>query len=223
MIITKNKVASLTYTLTINGFDGQIIETIGKEQAVDFLFGAGKLLPAFEIALEGKEVGENFRFTIPANEAYGNFNQEAIIELSKEIFKRNGEINNEILFIGNEIPMMDRNGKRMNGIVKEVKDDVVVMDFNHPMAGNDLYFKGLVAQVRDATYEELNPPQGCGCGSGGGHNHGDGGCGCGSGGDHNHGDGGCGCGSSESGSDSCCSTDESHEGHGGHGGCGCGS
>ncbi len=209
MIITKNKVASLTYTLTLNDFDGQVIETIGKDQAVEFLFGVGKLLPAFESALEGVKEGENFRFKIPANEAYGNFNQEAIIELSKEIFKRDGEINNEILFIGNEIPMMDRNGKRMNGIVKEVKDDVVVMDFNHPMAGNDLYFKGIVAQVRDASYEELNPPQGgCGCGSGGGGHH--------------HNGGGCGCGSSESEGDSCCSTQDGHGEHGGHGGCGCG-
>lgn len=200
MIITKNKVAALTYTLTINDYDGQIIETIGKEQAVDFLFGTGKLLPAFELALEGKQGGDSFRFHIPASEAYGVFNPDAVIELSKDIFKRNGEINNEILFLGNEIPMMDRNGKRMNGIVKELKDDSVIMDFNHPMAGNNLYFKGLVASVREASYEELNPTQGgCGCGSGGGS-----------------------CDTKESGGDSCCSSGDGH-GHGdGHGGCGCG-
>jgi len=205
MIITKDKVASLTYSLTLNDFDGQIIETIGKDQAVDFLFGNGKLLPAFELALEGKTGGDNFRFKIPAKEAYGTFNPEAIIELSKDLFIRNGEMNNEILFIGNEIPMMDRNGRRMNGVVKEVKDTVVVMDFNHPMAGNDLFFKGIVAAVREATEEELNPPQGCGCGSGGG--------GCGS--------GDCGCGSSESSSSGCCSSDDKPESASG-GGCGCG-
>lgn len=203
MIITKNKVAALTYTLTLNDYDGQIIETVGKEQAVDFLFGTGKLLAAFELALDGKQGGDNFRFQIPASEAYGTFNPEAVIELSKDIFIRNGEMNNEILIIGNEIPMMDKHGKRMTGVVKEVKDTTVTLDFNHPMAGNDLYFKGLIAQVREATYEELNPPQGgCGCGSGGG-----------------------GCDSPESSGDSCCSTSDSHEGHGhgdGHGGCGCG-
>jgi len=203
MIITKNKVAALTYTLTLNDYDGQIIETIGKEQAVDFLFGNGKLLPAFELALDGKQSGDNFRFQISASEAYGTFNPDAVIELSKDIFIRNGEMNNEILIIGNEIPMMDRNGKRMNGVVKEVKDATVIMDFNHPMAGNDLYFKGLIADVRDASYDELNPPQGgCGCGSGGG-----------------------GCDTPESSGDSCCSTGDGHEGHGhgdGHGGCGCG-
>lgn len=212
MIITKNKVAALTYTLTLNNYDGQIIETIGKDQAVDFLFGNGKLLSAFELALDGKQGGDNFRFQIPASEAYGTFNPDAVIELSQDIFKRNGEINKEILFIGNEIPMMDKHGKRMSGTVKEVKDTTVVMDFNHPMAGNDLYFKGLVAQVRDASYEEMNPPQGgCGCGSGGGGGH------------HHHDEGGCGCGTSESEGDSCCSSgDDSHKGHGGHGGCGCG-
>lgn len=203
MIITKNKVAALTYTLTLNDYEGQIIETVGKEQAVDFLFGNGKLLPAFELALDGKKSGDSFRFQIPAKEAYGIFNPDAVIELSQDIFMRNGELNTEILVIGNEIPMMDKNGKRMNGVVKEVKDTAVVMDFNHPMAGNDLYFKGLVAEIRDATYDELNPAQGgCGCGSGDGS-----------------------CDTKESEGDSCCSSDEGHEGHGhgdGHGGCGCG-
>ncbi len=220
MIITKNKIASLTYTLTIGDFDGQIIETVGKEQAVDFLFGNGKLLSAFERALIGKQSGDNFRFQIPASEAYGSFNPSAVIDLSKDIFIRNGEMNNEILIIGNEIPMMDNHGKRMNGIVKEVKESTVVMDFNHPMAGNDLYFKGIIAQIREASDEELNPSKGCGCGSGGGHSHDHGGGGCGSGGDHSHGDGGCGCGSSKSEGESCCSTNDNHEGS--HGGCGCG-
>ena len=212
MIITKNKVAALTYTLTLNNYDGQIIETVGKEQATEFVFGIGKLLNAFENALEGKESGDNFRFQIPANEAYGNFNPAAIIDLPKDIFKRNGEINHEILFIGNEIPMMDRHGKRMNGTVKEVKESVVIMDFNHPMAGKDLFFKGIVASIRNATDEELNPSHGCGCGSGGDHHH-----------DHNHSGGG-GCCSSESEGDSCCSSKDNqseHDNHGGHGGCGC--
>ncbi|MCD6092227.1 MAG: FKBP-type peptidyl-prolyl cis-trans isomerase [Bacteroidales bacterium] len=209
MIITKNKVAALTYTLTLNSYDGQIIETIGKEEAVEFLFGAGKLLPAFENNLEGKQAGDSFRFQIPAEEAYGVFNPEAIIELSKEIFKRNGEINNEILILGNEIPMMDSHGKRMTGVVKEVKESAVIMDFNHPMAGNDLFFKGIVTLIRDASYEELNPAHGCGCGSGGdGHHHDE--------------DGGCGCSSNKSEGDGCCSTNDNHENHGGYGGCGCG-
>ena len=209
MIITKNRVASLTYTLTLNDYEGSVIETVGKDQAVEFLFGSGNLLPAFEEALEGKEMGSNFRFQIPAQKAYGDYNPQAIIELSKDIFVRDGEMNNEILVIGNEIPMMDRNGKRMNGIVKEVKDTMVVMDFNHPMAGNDLFFKGLVAQIREATDEELNPSHSCGCGSGEAHQHDDGGCGCGS---------------SKSEGDSCCSTKDNHgdhNGQGNHGGCGC--
>lgn len=214
MIITKNKVAALSYTLTLNDFDGQIVETVGKEHPAEFLFGVGKLLTAFENSLQGKQSGEDFRFKISADEAYGVFNPEAIIELSKDIFKRNGELNSDILFIGNEIPMMDRYGKRMTGIVKEVKETTVTMDFNHPMAGKDLFFKGTVATVREATDEELNPVHSCGCGSGGGHH------------DHDHGDGGCGCGSSEVKGEGCCSTNGNknggHGGHNGHGGCGCG-
>ncbi len=211
MKITKNKVATLSYTLNVDGFEGRVIESIGKEEAVEFIFGTGIMLAAFENALEGMEKGAAFRFQIPAEKAYGRFNPNAVVELPKDIFLRDGVLNDEILFIGNEIPMMDRSGKRMNGIVKEVTETKVLMDFNHPMAGKDLYFTGLVSDVREATSEELNPPaHSCGCGSGHdhdhGHNHG-----------HNHDHGGCGCGSSDSSNDNCCSSEEK-----GHGGCGCG-
>ena len=112
------------------------------------------------------------------------------------MFVQNGVVNEQMLTIGNQIPMQDSRGNRMNGIVKEVIDEKVKMDFNHPLAGQDLYFVGQVEAVREATYDELNPPahQSCGCGSGDGscstepehtHDHGDGGCGCN--------DTGCGC------------------------------
>ncbi|MTU74588.1 peptidylprolyl isomerase, partial [Parabacteroides merdae] len=89
---------------------------------------------------------------------------------------------------GNTVPMMDSNGNRMNGSVLEVKEDVVVMDFNHPLAGETLHFNGEVIDVHEPTAEEIAaltaPAGGCGCGCD------DCGSGCG---DHNH-ESGCGCG-----------------------------
>ena len=86
--------------------------------------------------------------------------------------------------------MMDSNGNRLNGSVLEVKDDVVVMDFNHPLAGETLHFSGEVIDVHEPTAEEIAalsaPAGGCGCGCDdcgsdcGDHDHKDGGCGCGS-------------------------------------------
>jgi FKBP-type peptidyl-prolyl cis-trans isomerase SlyD len=57
--------------------------------------------------------------------------------------------------VGNEVPMMDRDGNRINGIINEITDTSVKMDFNHPMAGTDLCFKGKIIDVRDATAEEI--------------------------------------------------------------------
>ena len=82
--------------------------------------------------------------------------------------------------------MMTADGFRINGLVVEVTNEIVKMDFNHPLANDDVRFDGKILTVRDATAEELNPSCGCGCGCGdhgcgddcGGCGEGDG-CGCG--------------------------------------------
>lgn len=168
MVISQNMVAAITYTLKSNNIKGKVLETIDSTKPVEFIFGKDSLLPAFESKLTGLSNGESFEFTIPSTEAYGVFKDELVVDLDKQIFAQNGVVNEQILQIGNQIPMADSQGRKMNGIVREVLEDKVKMDFNHPLAGQDLYFSGQVERVREATYEELNPPahQGCGCGSG---------------------------------------------------------
>lgn len=168
MVISQNMVAAITYTLKSNNKEGKIIESIDNTKPVEFIFGKDSLLPGFESKLTGLGNGESFEFTIPSTEAYGPFKDELVVDLDKQIFAQNGVINEQILQIGNQIPMADSQGRRMNGIVREVMDEKVKMDFNHPLAGQDLYFSGQVERVREATYEELNPPahHGCGCSSG---------------------------------------------------------
>jgi FKBP-type peptidyl-prolyl cis-trans isomerase SlyD len=93
--------------------------------------------------------------------------------------------------------MMSTSGQRLNGLVMEITDDIVKMDFNHPLAGENLFFKGEILEVREATDEEIAATLGgggCGCGSGG---CGDGGCGdeeCADGSCGSESKGGCGCG-----------------------------
>ncbi|MDE7411735.1 MAG: peptidylprolyl isomerase, partial [Paramuribaculum sp.] len=88
------------------------------------------------------------------------------------------------------LPMMTADGFRINGVVLEVTPTEVVMDFNHPLAGKDVRFKGKILTVRDATPDELAPQHGCGCGCHGGGCEDE--CGCD---EHHHcGDDGCGCG-----------------------------
>jgi len=189
MIINLNKYTAITYTLRSNGADGELLETVNATKPVEFIFGQGQLLPAFESHLNGLTIGDKFEFSIPSQDAYGVMKEELLVKLNKSLFEQNGVVNEQLLTIGNQIPMQDSNGNRMNGIVREVADDTVLMDFNHPLAGQDLYFVGQVEAIREATYEELNPPaHQCGCGSGDSscstepeheHAHDEGGCGCG--------------------------------------------
>jgi len=169
MQISENKVAAITYTLKSNNNEGKVIESIDSTKPVEFIFGGGSLLPSFEKYLNGLESGDGFDFVIPSDDAYGTFNDGLVVELEKNIFaQEDGTVNEQILGIGNQIPMMDSQGRRMNGVVRELIGDKVKMDFNHPLAGQDLHFAGKVEMVREASHEELNPPahQGCGCGSG---------------------------------------------------------
>ena len=93
-----------------------------------------------------------------------------------------GKLAEDILFVGSQIPMANAQGQRMLGVVKEIGDEVVKMDFNHPMAGKTLNFDVEVISVRDVTPEDLAGKCGCGeCGCGDdchceGESHAD--CGC---------------------------------------------
>jgi FKBP-type peptidyl-prolyl cis-trans isomerase SlyD len=155
MQIAKHTVVALHYKLQEKDANGEMVEeTFGGEPLV-FLYGAGQMIPAFEKNLSGMKIGDSFSFGIPANEAYGAVDQDAIISLPINIFEVDGQPDTEILQIGNSVPMSDDEGNQMTGTILEIKEEEVVMDFNHPMAGIDLYFTGLIESVRAATSAEL--------------------------------------------------------------------
>ena len=156
MKVEQNKMVGVDYKLTV---DGQIADQSRPGQPLEFIFGTGMLLPKFEEAILGKEIGEAVSFTLEPKDGYGEVIADAIVDL----------------------PMSDNQGNRMMGIVKEVGDETVKMDFNHPMAGKTLNFDVEVVSVRDVTPEDLQG--GCSCGDcgddcGGGCDHGNGHCDC---------------------------------------------
>lgn len=170
MQISNNKVVSLTYELRLDNEEGKIVEVVKDESPLTFLYGVGNLLPMFESNLNGLTAGDVFNFTLTSDEAYGNPTEDKIVQVPKEVFVVDGKIDDELLQVGNSIPMMDRDGNRLSGQVKTIDDDAVMMDFNHPLAGDTLHFNGKIVDIREATEEELEH----------GHIHADGGCGCGS-------------------------------------------
>lgn len=167
MKIAANKFVSVTYDLNV-GEEGdlELMERATPEVPLSFIFGTGTMLPAFEKELHGLDMGEAFSFTIAPENAYGEYNEEHLMELPKSIFEVDGKFDAEMVQEGNTIPMMDSNGNRLNGSVMEVKEDVVLMDFNHPLAGETLHFSGEVIDVHDPSEEEIASMAGGGCGCG---------------------------------------------------------
>ena len=197
MIAEKNSVVSIVYELRSGSQEGEVVEALTPENPLTFIFGTGGLLPKFEENLSGLTSGDNFEFLLNSEDAYGPVVESAVVHVPKNIFEVDGKVDENLLKVGNMVPMMDAEGRRMNGKILTIDAEAVQMDFNHPMAGNDLFFKGEVTEVREASEEELN--------------HG-----------HTHGDGGCGCGSGEGSCDDKASCDDGAQGGGGGGGCGCG-
>lgn len=155
MEITKDKVVSVAYELRKDSEKGDVVEKVNQEQPLTFLYGNGNLLPKFEENLSGLKSGDSFSFLLPSDDAYGPVLENAIVHVPKNIFEIDGKIDENILQTGNMVPMMDKDGRRLNGKILEIEDEVVKMDFNHPMAGSDLHFTGEVTEIREATEEEL--------------------------------------------------------------------
>jgi FKBP-type peptidyl-prolyl cis-trans isomerase SlyD len=168
MTISEGKVVSIIYELRREDEKGEVVEALQKDHPLTFLFGRGNLLPKFEENLAGLKTGDSFRFHLPCDDAYGPVQENAIVDVPIDIFKVNGELDSNMLQPGNVVPMLDREGRRLNGKITDIKEEAVTMDFNHPMAGANLYFSGEVTELREPTEEELahghvHAAHSCGC------------------------------------------------------------
>lgn len=155
MPIEKHTVVTLHYKLQRDNAEGDLVEQTHGTQPLVFLYGVGQMIPEFERQIAGKNPGDSISFGIKHQEAYGPVNKEAIVALPKSTFMVDGKLAEEFLVIGKTIPMQDQNGNQMTGVVKEVKEAEVIIDFNHPMAGVDLFFSVDIQDVRPATASEI--------------------------------------------------------------------
>jgi len=157
MQIQKNKVVALHYKLTENDENGVMIEETFGSDPLTFIFGIGMMLPSFEEHLETKTAGNPFSFTLTPENAYGGFEDEAIVEIPIESFQdETGNVDRDRLAVGSPLQMQDNNGRSYQGVVAEQKIESIVVDFNHPMAGKTLHFTGEIITVREATDSELD-------------------------------------------------------------------
>ena len=181
-----HKYVCVAYELYADNEKGihELIEKAPVEHPFQFISNMGITLDAFEQQIMALQQGDTFDFTLPVDDAYGPYLQEHVLELDKSIFCINGRFAQETIYPGNFIPLVNADGNRFQGLVLEVKEDKVVVDLNHPLAGKDLHFRGSVVTLRDATDAEVEGMlnmmnnEGCECGCGdcegschGGHCH----------------------------------------------------
>lgn len=186
----ENKYITVAYKLySIENGEKEFTEEAPAEHPFQFISGLGMTLDAFEEEVKNLKKGDKFDFVIKAEDAYGEYDDDHVLDLPKHIFEIDGKFDSEHIIEGAIVPLMTAEGQRINGSVVEVKQDVVVMDMNHPLAGCDLNFVGEITENRTASNEELAEVarmmagSGCNCGcdscGGGCGNDCDDDCGCG--------------------------------------------
>lgn len=177
----KKNFVALTYDLFVGeGEEKELMEKATKENPLTFYTGMGMMLDKFEKEVAPLKVGDTFDFVIPMDEAYGEYDNNSVIDLPKNIFEVDGEIDEEMLVEGNIVPLVDSEGNRVNASVVSNGQDTVTVDLNHPLAGEDLHFIGSILEMRIATEEEIQAAfsaNSCSGGCSGGDDE----CNCGSG------------------------------------------
>ncbi len=156
MIIEKNKVVVVDYKLQKDNAQGELVEETTGGEPLKFIFGIGMMIPGFESELEGKKSGDEVAFQVHSEDAYGEYEDEALIDIAIENFQVDGKVDYDNLKLGQMITMQDMQGGVHRGVIKKVGLDKVQVDFNHPMAGQDLFFTVNVREVREATESELD-------------------------------------------------------------------
>jgi FKBP-type peptidyl-prolyl cis-trans isomerase SlyD len=160
--IAPNMVVTLDYTLTLD--NGEVADTTQDRMPLRFLAGHAGLLPAFEDALMGLATGDESEITLAPEDAYGEFDPDAFEEVPIDAFPKDGHLQ-----VGTVIGVHDADGDVYEAHVNEVRQDTVLLDYNHPLAGETLHFRVTVLDVRPATPEELE--HGHAHGDGHGHHH----------------------------------------------------
>ncbi len=147
--VKEKEVVDIAYTGTLT--DGSVFSKSEKDKPLEFIVGAGRIIPALEKGLLGMKVGEQKKLTIKAADAYGEYDPGALQEVPKERFPQGAKIE-----AGERFVVQTPTGPYPVKIA-EVKTKTVVVDFNHPLAGKDLTFDVQIMKIRDATKEELAP------------------------------------------------------------------
>ena len=138
--VNKNDTVKVHYTGKTD--DGVVFDSSREREPLQFTMGQGQLIPGFENAVEGLKVGESTTVRIPADEAYGEVREDMIVDISRAQIPP--DIDPEV---GMVLQMQQPNGMPLNVTVKNVSDESVTLDANHPLAGQALTFDIEIVEI----------------------------------------------------------------------------
>lgn len=161
MQIAADKVVVIHYTLKNDA--GEVLDSSSGGDPLSYIQGNGSIIPGLEEALEGKTTGDKLQVAIAAEKAYGAHDPQLIQQVPKRAFQGVGNVQ-----AGMRFTAQTEHGPRQV-VVTRVVGDMVTVDGNHPLAGQNLNFDVEIAEVRDASEEELS--HGHVHGPGGHHHH----------------------------------------------------
>ncbi|MBB3183142.1 FKBP-type peptidyl-prolyl cis-trans isomerase SlyD [Halomonas fontilapidosi] len=157
MQIAQNSVVAFHYTLTNDS--GEVLDSSEGREPLTYLHGAGNIIPGLEKELEGHATGEKLQVKVSPEEGYGDVQPQLVQEVPRDAFQG----------VENVEPGMQFQAQTQGGplmvTVTQVDGDTVTVDGNHPLAGQPLNFDVEIAEVREASEEEVEH----------GHVHGEGG------------------------------------------------
>jgi len=157
MKIEKNKVVTLSCELRENDNNGQMIDSYPSDDPLKFLTGASNIIEDFEEKINGLSSGDTFDFMLEAAQAFGDYDDENVIQIPyNEIIEANQDKDAQ-LELGHPIKVADEEGNEMIGEVTDIniEENFVTVDFNHPFAGIPVHFSGKIIEVRDANATEI--------------------------------------------------------------------
>ncbi|MFC4727708.1 FKBP-type peptidyl-prolyl cis-trans isomerase [Coralloluteibacterium thermophilus] len=147
MEIAQNSVATFHYTLTDDA--GAVLDTSSGREPLAYLHGAGNIVPGLESALEGKKAGDRLKVDVKPEEGYGVRHEQLVQQVPREAFQGVEDVQ-----VGMQFQAQTQGGA-LSVVVTEVKDGIVTVDGNHPLAGKTLHFEVEITDVRAASAEEL--------------------------------------------------------------------
>jgi len=157
LVVADDLVVRLDYTLTLGG--GEVYDSSEESGPLEYLQGHGQLIPGLEQALYDMAVGDEKDVVVTPDLAYGEYDAEAVQELPRDMFPATMELES-----GMAIDLYDEDAEEeLEATIEDVDKDTVVVNFNHPLAGETLNFHVRIVDIRPATPEELDH----------GHAHGD--------------------------------------------------